>query len=138
LITTVSLALATLLHRQLQSVNGPEEIGGYMLYLFLFSIGLPADLAAVLWNVPLLFLFCGIIAVINVVVTLALGKLGRFGLEELLLCINANLGGPATAAAMAVSRGWSALVLPAVLVGIWGYVIGTFVGICVAELLLRM
>jgi uncharacterized membrane protein len=138
LITAVSLAAATAFHRQLESVNGPEEIGGYLIYLFLFSIGLPADLVAVLWNVPLLFVFCGIIAVINVVVTLALGKLGRFGLEELLLSINANLGGPATAAAMAVSRGWSALVLPAILVGIWGYAIGTFVGIWIAEVLMRM
>ncbi len=138
LITAVSLAMATIFHRRLQSVNGPEEMGGYMLYLFLFTIGLPADLAAVLWNVPLLFVFCGIIAVINVVVTLALGKLMGFGLEELLLCINANLGGPSTAAAMAISRGWSALVLPAILVGIWGYAIGTFVGILVAETLMRM
>jgi uncharacterized membrane protein len=138
LITAVSLAMATLFHRQLQSVNGPEEIGGYMLYLFLFTIGLPADLAAVLWNVPLLFVFCGIIAVINVVVTLVIGKLLGFGLEELLLCINANLGGPSTSAAMAISRGWSALVLPAILVGIWGYAIGTFVGILVAEMLMRM
>jgi uncharacterized membrane protein len=138
LITAVSLTMATLFHRQLQSVNGPEELGGYMLYLFLFTIGLPADLAAVLWNVPLLFVFCGIIAVINVVVTLVLGKLLGFGLEELLLCINANLGGPSTAAAMAISRGWSALVLPAILVGIWGYAIGTFVGILVAEMLMRM
>jgi uncharacterized membrane protein len=138
LITAVSLAMATIFHRQLQSVNGPEEIGGYMLYLFLFTIGLPADLAAVLWNVPLLFVFCGIIAVINVVVTLSIGKLLGFGLEELLLCINANLGGPSTSAAMAISRGWSALVLPAILVGIWGYAIGTFVGILVAETLMRM
>jgi uncharacterized membrane protein len=138
LVTAVSLAMATLFHRQLQSVNGPEEIGGYMLYLFLFTIGLPADLAAVVWNVPLLFVFCGIIAGINVVVTLVLGKLLGFGLEELLLCINANLGGPSTSAAMAISRGWSALVLPAILVGIWGYAIGTFVGILVAEMLMRM
>jgi len=119
-------------------VNGPEEMGGYMLYLFLFTIGLPADLVAVLWNVPLLFVFCAIIAVFNVVVTLALGKLLGFGLEELLLCINANLGGASTAAAMAISRGWSALVLPAILVGIWGYAVGTFVGILMTEMLMRI
>ncbi len=138
LISGVSLVLATLFHRWLEPVNGPEEMGAYLIYLFLFAIGLPADLVAVIWNVPLLFLFCGIIASINVVVTMVLGKLFRFGLEDLLLSINANLGGPATAAAMAVSRGWSALVLPAILVGIWGYAIGTFLGIVVAETLMRM
>lgn len=138
LITTLSLALATLLHRGLQSVNGPEEMGGYMLYVFLFAIGLPADLAAVVLQVPLLFVFCAIIAVFNLAVTLGLGKLMGFSLEELLLCSNATLGGPPTAAAMAISRGWSALVLPGLLIGIWGYAIGTFLGILVAEILMRM
>jgi uncharacterized membrane protein len=39
---------------------------------------------------------------------------------------------------MAISRGWSNLVLPALLAGIWGYVIGTFLGIVVAEGLRKM
>ena len=68
LITAVSLAMATIFHRQLQSVNGPGEIGGYMLYIFLFAIGLPADLVAVLWNVPLLFVFCGIIGHFSIII----------------------------------------------------------------------
>ncbi len=51
--------------------------------------------------------------------------------------MNANLGGPATTAAMAVSRGWSALVLPGILVGLWGCAIGTCLGIVVAEALVR-
>jgi uncharacterized membrane protein len=38
---------------------------------------------------------------------------------------------------MAISRGWSEL-MPGLLAGIWGYVIGTFVGIVVAEALLRL
>jgi uncharacterized membrane protein len=39
---------------------------------------------------------------------------------------------------MAISRGWSNLVLPGLLAGVWGYVIGTFVGIVVTETLLRL
>jgi uncharacterized membrane protein len=39
---------------------------------------------------------------------------------------------------MAISRGWSELVLPGLLAGLWGYVIGTFVGIVVTEALLRL
>ena len=57
-------------------------------------------------------------------------------LEHLLLCVNATLGGPATAAAMAIAKGWPRLVLPAVLVGIWGYVIGTPLGLLVGRLLM--
>ncbi|NLE38022.1 MAG: DUF819 family protein, partial [Pirellulaceae bacterium] len=36
-------------------------------------------------------------------------------------------------AAMAVAKGWTRLVLPALLVGIWGYVIGTFLGVLVGR-----
>ncbi|MCH5377489.1 MAG: DUF819 family protein [Planctomycetes bacterium] len=138
LITFLSTLVATFAHRWVATINGPEELGSYLLYVFLFAIGLPADLGAVIWNVPLLFLFCLIIAITNLVVTLGLGKLLKIDLEELLLSVNATLGGPPTAAAMAIAKGWSALILPALLVGIWGYVIGTFLGVFVGEFLQRM
>ena len=59
----------------------------------------------------------------------------RLNLEECALAVNASIGGPTTAAAMAVSMGWSKLVLPALLAGLWGYTIGTAVGLMVGELL---
>ena len=138
LITFLSMSVATLFHRRIERINGPEELGCYMLYVFLFAIGLPADLWAVVRNVPMLFVFCLIMAVTNLVVTLVLGKLFRIDLEELLLCVSATLGGPTTAAAMAIAKGWPKLIVPSLLVGIWGYVIGTFLGVLVGELLLRM
>ena len=137
LLTTVSLTLATLLHKQLATVNGPEEIGTYLLYLFLFVIGLPADVVAVLFKTPLFFLFCGIIAVTNLSFTLLVGKIFRLPLEELLLSVNATLGGAPSAAAMATSCGWSRLILPGILVAIWGYVIGTPLGVLMTEMLKR-
>jgi uncharacterized membrane protein len=138
LITAVSLLLATVFHKPMSTINGPEELGGYMLYLFLFVIGLPADLKAVIFNAPMLFVFCVIMAAANLIFTLAVGRIFRLNLEELLLCVNATVGGPPTAAAMAISTGWSKLVLPGLLVGIWGYVIGTAMGVLVTEALLRM
>ena len=72
---------------------------------------------------------------INLIVTLLLGKLFRLNLEDLLISVNATLGGPPSAVAMAVSKGWPKLVLPAMLVGIWGYVIGTALGVALANML---
>ncbi|MHB8899093.1 MAG: DUF819 family protein [Thermoguttaceae bacterium] len=135
LITFLSVAGATLLHKQLEPVGGSDELGAYLLYTFFFVIGLPADLVAVVVNVPVMFGFCLTIAAINLVLTLGLGKLLGLGLEELLLAVNANLGGAPSAAAMAISKGWERLVLPGILVGIWGYAIGTFMGILVTEVL---
>ncbi len=137
LITGLSLLLATVFHQPMSRINGPEELGTFMLYVFLFCIGLPADLKMVFVQAPLFFVFCGIIAGVNLGWTLFWGKLLRFNLEELLLAVNANLGGAPSAAAMAVSAGWPRLVLPGILVGIWGYVIGTPIGVVVVELLKR-
>lgn len=137
-ITALAVAVTTLFHKFIDGINGADELGGYLLYLFFFVIGLHADLLQVIRNVPVLFLLCLVIAVINLAVTLVLGKLLRMNLEELLLSVNATLGGAPSAVAMAVSTGWSRLVVPGLLAGVWGYVIGTFIGIAVAEALLRL
>jgi len=134
-ITFWSTLIATLASRALDKLNGAEEMGGYLLYMYLFSIGLPADLYTVFTKVPMMFVFCLLIALVNLAVTFAAGKFLRMNLEHLALSINATLGGPPSAAAMAISMGWSKLVLPALLVGIWGYAIGTAVGLFVGELL---
>jgi len=134
-VTFWSMIVATLFHRQLARIHGAEEIGAYLLYVFLFAIGLPANLLTVFAKVPLMFLFCLIMAVFNLVITFAVGRLFKLNLEHLALAVNATLGGPPTAAAMAISMGWSRLVLPALLVGIWGYAIGTAVGLAVGEMI---
>lgn len=137
LLTLVTLVAATLFAKPLARINGPEEFGAYLLLIFLFTLGLPADLLSVLTDAPLFFVFCGIIGLVNLGFTLAAGKLLRLNLEELLVAVNANLGGAPSAAAMAISAGWPRLVLPGILVGIWGYVVGTPLGIMVVELLSR-
>jgi uncharacterized membrane protein len=137
LITLLSVAITTWFHRWTEHIEGAEDLGMYLLYLFFFVIGLRADFVEVVRNVPVLFLFCLVIAMTNLVFTLSVGKLLRLNLEELLLSVNATLGGAPSAAAMAIARGWSNLVLPGLLAGIWGYVIGTFVGIVMVETLFK-
>ena len=48
---------------------------------------------------------------------------------------NANLGGPSSAAAMAVAKGYNDLIIPAILVGLYGYMIGTPLGLIIVDLL---
>jgi uncharacterized membrane protein len=135
LITAASLATATIFSRFLSRVNGADELGSFMLYLFLFGVGLPADLGAVLKGGPILFVFCLIIAVSNLGACLLFGWLLRQPIEELMIGVNATLGGPPTAAAMAISKNWSRLVLPGLLAGLWGYTIGTPLGLFVTAIL---
>jgi len=138
LITFLTVTISTLCHRWTDKIQGAEDLGMYLLYLFFFVIGLRADLIEVVTKLPILFLFCLVMAATNLIFTLTVGKLLRLNLEELLLSVNATLGGAPSAAAMAISRGWSNLVLPGLLAGIWGYVIGTFVGILVTEVLFKL
>ena len=138
LLTFFTVVLTTAFHRAFERINGAEELGTYFLYLFFFVIGLKADLVQVVRNVPVLFSFCTVIAATNLVFTLCVGKVLRRDLEELLLSVNATLGGAPSAVAMAISTGWSKLLVPGLLAAIWGYVIGTFIGIAVAEALKRI
>ena len=62
-------------------------------------------------------------------------KLFKFNLEDAIIASNANIGGPTTAAGMAISQGWSALIAPAMLVGVLGYILGNYAGILVGMFL---
>jgi uncharacterized membrane protein len=58
-----------------------------------------------------LFIFILILFVIHLLVTLSLGIWFKLPLHTLLVASNANIGGPATAAAMASARRWPEMVL---------------------------
>ena len=134
-ITLISMIFATFFEKQASSMNGAQEIGTFFIYMFFFVIGVPASIMEILTNAPLLFVFCLVMVVVNMLFCLIGGKMLGFALEDILIASNANMGGPTTAAGMAISQGWNALVGPAMLVGTLGYVIGTYLGIIVGSLL---
>jgi len=137
LITGCALLVSTIFSRALSRIHGAEPMGAFLLYLYLFTVGLPADVRSVIVHSPSLFAFCSVIALVNFAVSLVVGRALRVPLEQMLLAVNATLGGPPTAVAMAMSKRWSSLILPALLVGIWGYVIATPLGLLMMSLLDR-
>ena len=135
LITTFTMLLATYMPNFMSSIHGAQEIGTFLIYIFLVVIGVPASLQLILTRSPLLLVFTGIIVLVNMIVTLLLGKLFKFNLEEILLASNANIGGPTTAVAMAIAKGWNKLIGPIMLAGVFGYIIGNYLGIFMGNLL---
>jgi uncharacterized membrane protein len=135
LITTITVLGATFFPKFFSGLKGAKEIGTFFIYLFVVVIGVPASLSMILNRSPMLLVDAAIVICVNMLVTLVLGKLFKFDLEELMVSCNATVGGPTTAAAMVIAKGWSALVVPALLVGIWGYVIGNYAAILTANYL---
>ena len=134
-ITLISMIFASVFEKQANSMNGAQEIGTFFIYMFFFVIGVPASIMEILTNAPMLFVFCFIMVVVNMLFCLIGGKLLNFSLEDILVASNANIGGPRTAAGLAISQGWTKLVGPAMLVGTFGYAIGTYIGIIVGSIL---
>ena len=133
-ITLLSVVFASAFEKQANAMNGAQEIGTFFIYMFFFIIGVHASIVEILTNAPLLFVFCFIMVVVNMLFCLIGGKILNFPLEDIIIASNANIGGPTTAAGMAISQGWTSLVGPAMLVGTFGYAIGTYIGIVVGSM----
>lgn len=128
LLTTITFIVASLFKGTFEKLSGSQELGTYCIYLFFVVIGIPASISLIVTKAPLLFVFVFIIAMVNLAITMGIGKLFKFNIEEVVMACNANIGGPTTAAALAISKGWTKLVGPILVIGTVGYVVGNYIG----------
>lgn len=135
ILTTLTLVVATLFPDFFKKLNGADEIGTFFIYIFFVTVGIPASIKEVVTQAPLLLVFCFVICAMNLIFGLGLGKLCKCSIEEISLGSNAAIAGPSNSAALAIARGWQALVVPGLLVGLWGDVIGNYCGIIMGSLL---
>ncbi len=135
IITAIVVIAATVFPKQVGTIEGADQIGALLMQVFFVVIGASANLYVVLRVGPILFFFAAVILLVHLVFILAAGKLFKLDLAEIVIASNANMGGPTTAAAMAVARKWKDLVIPAVLCGTLGYAIATFIGVAIGNFL---
>jgi uncharacterized membrane protein len=128
-ITAIVVLLATVFPKQIGAIKGGDKIGTLLMQVFFAAIGASANIGVVLKVGPVLFIFAGLILFVHLIVILSLGKVFKLDLAEIVIASNANMGGPTTAAAMAVGRRWNTLVIPAILCGTLGYAVATFIGV---------
>lgn len=134
LITLLAVGAANIFPRQLKSLRGEFELGTLFMYVFFAVIGASTDIGILLDHSLALVAFAAIIIIIHLGLLLPVARLFGFSLADTLIASNACIAGPATAAAMAASRGWTHLVVPAVMSGVLGYVIANFIGVTLAAL----
>jgi len=138
LITIITVSLVALFPNFFDNLAGGQEIGTFLIYIFFVVIGIPASVMEIIVNSPLLFVFCIIIAAANLLSCLIGSKVTNITLEEAMLAANATVGGPTTAAAMAISKGWEEHIIPSLLCGLAGYVFGNFIALFVGNSLINL
>jgi len=136
ILTTIALILA-----QFQFVNqlkGKQVLGLFAVYLFLAVIGAYAELATLgnLGSLAIyLTLFVVILFTVHGIIVFGIGGLLKLDWVLIAVASQANIGGQASALALAKSLGKNDLLLPAILVGTLGNGIGTYLGFLIAGFL---
>ena len=116
--------------------SGSQFISKNIMLLFFACIGAGCNVFTAFAVGAPLFGFIFFLLLAQLLFALLFAKAFRVPLWATLIGLNASAGGPATAFAMAASKGWKRALQPAVLAGTIGYAIGTMVG-CVLSVFLR-
>jgi uncharacterized membrane protein len=129
LLTVLMTVVATVGRRFVAGLRGEDIIAMIFMYLFFAIIGTGADIAGMLAAAPALFIMVLMIFTTHLVFLLAAGKIFKLNYGELIIASLACIGGPPIASAIAILFKWRNLVIPGILTGILGYIVGNFIGI---------
>ncbi len=133
ILTTLALALG---HSPLyRDAPGAMQLGSVGLHFFFVLIGILSRFSEIAAVGVEVFYFTLTVVAVHAVWVLGLGKLIRLDIGTLLVASQAAVGGPSSALAVAVAREWRHLVLPGVVMGLFGYAVGTYLGLGVAAVL---
>jgi len=132
-LTTIVLLIAQV--PVVKKISGGAMWGNYLVLLFLASNGAQSVIANIVRHGPAVFWFAGGTVLIHGIFIFGVGRLLRIDLPTLAVASQANVGGAASAMAMASARGYGDRLLPGVIVGLLGYAIGNYVGYAIAILM---
>lgn len=125
-LTTMALALGhTPVVRRLR---GAPVLGYAVLLLFLAGNGAQSLVSAMLAAGPALFLFAAITVGVHGAVIFGVGRLLGWNAGTLAVASQANVGGAASAVAIASARGYGDRLLPGIAVALAGYAVGNYLG----------
>ena len=135
IICTITIILVTLFPKFFQKLEGAEELGTYMIAMYFVTIGGAADLMQLLQVGPAILASIVFITIGNLGFLFGSAKIFKWNWEDVCNASCATIGGPTTAAAFSINRGWNAMIVPGILVGLWGYSIGNYIGIIAGNII---
>ena len=139
--TTTTVLLATLLgilgsFTRLRDINGSQEVATTMLYVLIALIGSRAVIES--FSSLYMYVFAGFcILVIHAIIMVLGAKIFKLDLFSIAVASLSNIGGVASAPILAATYN-KALVSVGVVMAIMGYLIGTFGGLVVGNILLEI
>lgn len=129
--TTLSLILAsTTKIGQMDDVG--EKVGNWFINIFLVVIGATAVFRDIVVAGPKMLFGAAVVIGLHCLFVFLGGRLFKLPLDFLLIASSANVGGPTTAPPVAAAYGWKNMIAPAVLLGLLGYILGTYLGFGIA------
>jgi uncharacterized membrane protein len=132
-LTTITLLLAQI--PLVRKLRGAGVIGNYLVLLFLASNGAQSVVANIFAvGLPVVY-FASITVAIHGMVIFGVGRMLRLDIRTLVVASQANVGGPASAIALATARGYTDRLLPGMAVGLLGYAVGNYSGLAIASLM---
>ena len=134
-ITLITLVVANLMPRLMNSLEGEFELGMMFMYIFFAAVGAGTNATQFLGSAFILFVYGMTIVLAHLALVLFAARFMKIDLAEAVVASGAALVGPSVTAAIAISRGWRTLVTPAIMCGIFGYAIATFIGVALSKLL---
>jgi uncharacterized membrane protein len=134
-ITTLTLLLANLAPRQFARLQGDFLLGMLCMYVFFAVIGAGTDALGFVKSAPILFFYCSFILAVQFVLVIAVGRLFKIDLAEVVIGSGAAIVGAAAGAAIASGKGWRSLVTVAITMGMFGKAVGNFIGLAIYKLL---
>ncbi len=135
-LTTVALALGQI--PRVRRLQGAQQLGNLGLHLFFAVIGIRSLVAAIAQVGAEVFFYTLVVVAIHGIFLYSIGRMLRGSLPMMAVVSQAAIGGPSTAMAVAVARGWPALALPGIAVGLLGYALGNYAGFGIAYLVRGM
>ena len=111
-----------------RKLRGAPVLGNSLLYLFLAGNGAQSLVSEMLAYGPSLFFYALITVGIHGLVIFGIGRLLRFDAGTLVVASQANIGGAASAVAIATARGYGDKLLPGIAVALGGYAFGNYLG----------
>lgn len=134
-ITVLTVVLVVVFPRFFGEMRGEDMIALVFMYLFFAMMGAGGDVSAMLTAAPDIFLFVLLIFLFHFVFLVVCARIFKLNYAEMLTASLACIAGPPVAAAIAILFKWRSLVVPGILTGIFGYVVGNFLGVGMHALL---